>query len=72
MIITLTNDFHNTRATCIIFGGKLNRRVANQVRKILCGVSGCQCSQGELGECGPQTKVTSDTLSDLEIVERKS
>ncbi len=70
MRITFTNDFHKTEATCIVAGGRISRHAVDRVRETLCGISDCHCSQGELGQCGPQSYTAMVVLEDLTIVER--
>lgn len=64
-MITLKNNFHNT--TCKTKGGILSIATRNRIRRTLCGIEGCQCSN-ELGIRGPQDNVTiTEVLVDGEI-----
>ncbi len=50
----LRNDYHNSE--CVVspdYSGYLNSNQIRRVKKILCGTSGCTCSD-ELGTRGPQ------------------
>ena len=52
--ITLTNDFHGTRATVRPrVDGTMAPATVRRVRRELCGMSDCRCS-GYLGTRGPQ------------------
>lgn len=63
MLVTITNEFHNTSATVRV--GKMSAANAKRVAKKLCGVSGCTCG-GPLGHRGRQK--TQDGL-DIEIIQ---
>lgn len=60
--ITLTNPFHNTscvvRVTPVESEGWMyitpTASQAKKVRRLLCGIKGCTCSQNEMGTRGPQ------------------
>lgn len=53
MIITLTNDFHNTEITLNCKNGKLSAGQVKKAQKALCGMSDCCCS-GDIGYRGKQ------------------
>lgn len=56
MMITLTNDFHDTETKIQIRRGNyLSPRRCRDIRNRLCGISGCACGD-DLGRCGPQTE----------------
>ncbi len=45
LLITLTNEFHNTSARVRIRAGDtLTARRLRDIKRRLCGVDGCQCS----------------------------
>lgn len=50
MLITLTNDFHNTSRTVRVpADGYISAATARRIRNDLCGISGCICG-GVLGQ----------------------
>jgi hypothetical protein len=54
MIITITNDFHNSEARCRpTDSGWLTHRQVRRIRRTLCGIDGCTCG-GTLSERGRQ------------------
>lgn len=51
MLVTILNDFHGTSTrTCV---GSKNSGQLRAIKRRLCGVKGCTCSN-ELGARGPQ------------------
>lgn len=66
MIITLTNDFHNTSVNLRAnMGDTLSASQVRRARNSLCGNSDCTCS-GDLGTRGPGS-VSPDSIA-LEMV----
>jgi len=53
MLITLTNDFHNTETVIRVAHGLVSNRAGRNAWKNLCGVDGCICG-GQLGQRGDQ------------------
>lgn len=53
MLITLTNEFHNTETRIQVKNGKVSNRAGRRAWSILCGMKGCICG-GQLGERGAQ------------------
>ena len=53
MLVTITNDFHNTEARCRL--GVLQPRTVKRIRDALCGSDDCKCG-GNLSERGRQPK----------------
>lgn len=53
MLLTISNDFHNTETTIRVTAGKVSRRAGLRAWQKLCGVPGCICG-GQLGQRGPQ------------------
>lgn len=49
----IRNNFHNTVARTR--GGYLSASAVVRIRRQLCGVAGCKCAEGDLGQRGPQT-----------------
>lgn len=56
MIITLTNDFHNTAIRLRVNGERLSIHQMQRARRALCGVEGCICG-GAAGERGGEYSV---------------
>ena len=52
MLVTITNDFHNTSARVRV--GEMTLANAKKVADKLCGVNGCTCGNGPLSTRGPQ------------------
>jgi hypothetical protein len=52
-MITFTNDYHNTAATCRT-RKVLSCRAVKRIRRELCGISDCKCAQTVLGTRGRQ------------------
>ena len=53
MLITLTNEFHNTETRIQVKDGKVSARVGRRAWSTLCGAKGCICG-GQLGQRGAQ------------------
>ena len=53
MLITLTNNFHNTETVIRVLDGRVSHRAGQRAWKNLCGVKGCICG-GILGQRGGQ------------------
>jgi hypothetical protein len=53
MKITLTNDFHNTSVVLRSRDGRLTGGQRDRAKRILCGITGCTCSD-EWGMRGKQ------------------
>jgi hypothetical protein len=60
MLVTLTNDFHNTSIRVRL--GHITERNANRVRNNLCGMDDCTCSTSELGTRGKQQHNSQEIL----------
>ena len=57
MLITLTNDFHRTRATVDIDPSRpISPRRIRDIRARLCGSDDCRCGESCLQTRGPQTE----------------
>lgn len=72
MIITVTNNFHNTTAKMRLktLPGIISPQTVIRIQKKLCGIKDCTCS-GPLGDRGPQfigdQKITFEYLKDGSI-----
>lgn len=53
MLITLTNNFHNTETAILVINGKVSHRAGLRAWNNLCGAKGCICG-GILGQRGGQ------------------
>ena len=53
MLITLTNEFHNTETRIQVKDGKVSARAGQRAWTALCGMKGCICG-GQLGQRGAQ------------------
>jgi len=68
MEITLKNDFHNTSVTLRLRGNYPTASQVKRAKKVLCGISGCTCSN-VMGMRGQQdVKVMEEGLVDGELV----
>jgi hypothetical protein len=54
MMITLTNDFHNTSVSVRLNNQFLTKNQESRVYKKLCGIKGCACGNA-IGMRGAQT-----------------
>lgn len=67
--VLLTNDFHNTASHVVLqpitegrFAGyhKVSRNVAQRVKRDLCGISGCMCSDTFGSRGGNRLDITNE------------
>jgi hypothetical protein len=64
-MITLSNDFHGTKTKTR--SGRKSARQMSDLKRRLCGIAGCCCSN-DIGARGPQTQADGSEL----LIERES
>lgn len=64
MMITLSNDFHNSTCRVRVRGPHTVLTSAQEKRahRLLCGVAGCKCADTPAGTRGPQVEAAATDL----------